>query len=333
MKIFVIGDYKSGTGPANATKSLIEAMEEPMVQKYTGKLMRLLELYAKIPSCDVCLLSGHSKQNLYAIRLAKKYNKPVLFWMHGCVEHENDINGVPDQDMNLVERQVLEGSDRILGVSKTFETWLKENYPEYSHKIYHLSNGVKKRDIKEEAERVESPYVIITVGGGMIRKRIERVCRAVEKLVKSGEKISLIVIGAKGPDTELIGSYPFVHDMGLVNSHKAAELMRSARLCIQNSCFETFGLAPIEALESGCSILVSGCIGALEVFDEGAVLDEDIIKDCEDPLEIADKIAALMKKPNHDRLSEAINYKEHSWETVAEKLEEICEDEIHKRTV
>ncbi len=330
MKIFVIGDYRSGTGPANATKSLIDALGDVEVQKHTNKLQRLMELYAKIPKCDVCLLSGHSKQNLHALRIAKKHGKPVFFWMHGCVEHENAINKVPNEDMNLVERAVLAGSDKILAVSEKFADWLKENDPECRDRIAVLPNGIDS--VSTSAAPVDDPARnrnLVSVGGGMIRKRIVKICEAIEILNREAMGLKLHVFGAFGGDSRAIEAYPFVKDHGVLEQGLVRSFMERSALYIQNSCFETFGLAPLEALDCGCSLLLSKELGALEVFDRGVIGETDLILNCEDPAEIAEKIKGILESPNHDRLSSGINRRAHSWGATAEKLRELCEHEIY----
>lgn len=336
MKIFVVGDYYSGTGPANVTKAYIENLPKgTLYQCFKNKLLRLLELYIKIPMSDVVFLSGHSKQNLIAIKLAKKRGIKVAFLMHGCVEHENAINGVPDDDMNQVERATLEGSDLILAVSTQFEDWLKDNYSEYEDKISHLINGVDF-DISAEAlakavsnECFDKSYRIISIGGGMPRKRIVNICKAIERLNSEGSSYELVVAGDLGLDTEAINSYPFVNNLGIISHDEMLERLQSAKLFIQNSCFETFGLAPVEALLSGCDILLSSVCGALSIFDN--VVETDIINDTEDIDEIASKIRYLMQDSNNNRLIESIDKESASWKARSGQLQTILKDLIERK--
>jgi glycosyltransferase involved in cell wall biosynthesis len=131
-------------------------------------------------------------------------------------------------------------------------------------------------------------------------------------------KYKLVVIGDKGKDDAAINAYPFVENMGLVSGNVAMGLYREASLFVQNSCFETFGLAPMEALMNGCNILVSQEIGALELF--GGVEDGDVIKNWYDEREIAAKIDRLMEKGNAFRLTEAFDKDSASWETRTTEL-------------
>lgn len=334
MRIFVIGDYKSETGPANVTKELIAALpKDTLYLKYMNKALRLLELYIKIPQCDVCVISGHSRQNLIAIEQAAKYGKKVVFLMHGCVEYENEINGVPDEEMAEVERRTLAGADLILAVSRQFEEWLKAHYPEHAAKVSHLTNGIDFSGYNAASDycatgdgSVTNPYILMSIGGGMPRKRIVRICEAIELLKERGIYCKLLVAGAKGLDTERIAAYEFVLDRGLIKHERLLKELKRVKLYIQNSCFETFGLAPFEALINGCDLLLSRHVGALSIFDRGVITEKDIIQDCEDRIEIADKIEHLLKNGNHDRLLAGIYKDKRTYSAVAARLVRICNE-------
>lgn len=333
MRVFLIGDYKSGTGPANATKMLLnELPDNAIFLKTTGKISRLIELIAKVPLCDVCVLSGYSKQNLYAIRLAKIWKKKVIYIMHGCVEYENQINGVPDEMMNLVERQTLSGADIILAVSKQFASWLRIHYPEYKDKIDHLTNGVDYSiiPVSKEGNVVRETNRIIAVGGGMPRKKISVICKAIEILNNSGYDFKLVVVGDNGKDDDIINSFSFVDNLGLVDSRQITEEYKKANIFISNSCFETFGLAPIEAILCGCNVLLSKEIGAWSLFDNELISDDDRILDFEDENEIAKKIQKLLTASNNQRLIDALDKENTSWKCVSNRLLSILKKTTEK---
>lgn len=331
MKIFVVGDYYSGTGPANVTKEYIRTLPKgTLFLKSKNKLLRLIELYTTIPKCDVVFLSGHSKQNLHAIRIAKKQNVKVAFLMHGSVDYENRINGVSDESMTEVEKKTMEGCDLILAVSNQFEHWLKKQYPQYADKISHVTNGVDYKIINEQPVMTKRDNnKIISIGGGMPRKRIVIICRAIELLRNKGMEISLTVAGDIGLDSDKINKYSFVNNIGLVDHKRVIEELQSAKLFVQNSCFETFGLAPVEAIMCGCDILLSKECGALSLFKTG-VYDDDIIMDTENVEEIAAKIEKLLKDENHNRLIVELDKEHTSWEYRSEQLQNILKNLIEK---
>jgi glycosyltransferase involved in cell wall biosynthesis len=162
--------------------------------------------------------------------------------------------------------------------------------------------------------------MIFTIGGGMPRKKIRHICGAVDILNKNAGymKYRLIVAGDSGKDDKIINSYPFVENMGIIGKKAVRKLYREASLFVQNSCFETFGLAPMEALMNGCSILVSREVGALELFRD--ISRDDIIDNWYDEAEIASKIERLLKKGNARRLIGAFDKESASWEVRTREL-------------
>ncbi len=321
MRIFLAGDHYSGTGPANVTKYYMENLPDGTLwQKRRSKAARAFEIVLNTLKSDVIVYSGYSKQNILGMRLAKRLGKPCAYIMHGCVEYENAINQVPDEEMNRVERQTLELADLILAVSSGFAAFLKEYYPPYAKKIDHVTNGIDDtlspgRASKRNADR----HMIFTIGGGMPRKQIRYICAAIEKLRREYDKdLYLCVAGDKGADTEVIDSYGFVKDLGIVPFEETKALFGRAALFVQNSSFETFGLAPVEAVSSGCPLLCSDKAGALEWLS--GIKSEDVIEHFDDPDEIASKIRYNLENPNAERLYEGIDREKSSWKTAAESL-------------
>ena len=330
MRIFLAGDAVTGTGPANVTRYYIENLPDgTLFQKRRSRIMRVPEIVIKTFRSDVVVYSGYSKQNILGLRLAKLLNKPSAYLMHGCVEHENAINLVPDETMNSVERKTLELADLIIAVSKSFEDWLKENYPMHSGKIVHVSNGVDL-SLSKDATCERDPHMILSVGGGMPRKMIKYICLAVKKLREEYDPdLFLCVMGDKGADSSEIDSYDLVDDRGIVSFEESRRLYEKASVFVQNSCFETFGLAPVEALMCGCSVLCSRHVGALEMITE--LSDADVIERYDDPDEIAEKIKRLLTEPNGKRLISYINGESCSWKVRSETLTQVLSQLVLKR--
>lgn len=332
MRIFLVGDYTSGTGPANVTQCLLAALpKDTLYLKTWNKIARTFEILWKTAKADVCLFSGYSRQNILGLKWAGLWHKPTCYLMHGCVEHENEINGVPDDEMSRVERETLRLSDKILAVSAQFEEWLKHTYPAYADKTGHLTNGIDWQRMQERPASIfRDRKQILSVGGGMPRKRIVKICEAVCMLNEKGYDLTLAVAGDTGPDTEKIRSYSFVKDYGLLGKKEMEQLYCSSGIFVQNSCFETFGLAPLEALLCGCDVLLSKNVGALSVLS--GTEPDDIIEDCEDAGEIAEKTERLLKKENHTRLLVELDKESTSWEARALELQDILRQIKGKRS-
>ena len=328
MRIFLAGDHYSGTGPANVTKYYIENLPAgTLYQKRRNKLARIPGILINTVRADVVVYSGYSKQNILGLKAAKILKKPSAYIMHGCVEYENGINLEPDEEMNRVERKTLELADRIFAVSERFCEWLKDHYPEYRDKFDHVSNGIDLSFIPDGLGSDErDPHMVFSIGGGMPRKMIRYICDAVAILREEYDpELYLCVIGDKGADTDKIRSYGFVKDLGLVPMSETVKLFKKAALFVQNSCFETFGLAPLEALMCDCAMLCTKEAGALETIK--SISAEDIIDRYDDPARIASKIKHLLENPNAERLRAGIDLESYSWisrsRVLAAKLSEL----------
>lgn len=355
--ILIIGDYYSGTGPALVTRYYIETLTGKKLSSggdtgdsaagagressvsfgsgtpkagyiaSRGKAARFFELIFKIPRASVLFISGHSRQNILAMRIGRLFGKRSAYLMHGAVEYENSINQAENKQMAADERKMMEMADMILAVSGQFESWLREHYPQYADKTDHVTNGIDWDILTENATGDErDPEGIISVGGGMPRKCIINVCKAIEKLNANGHSLTLTVAGDKGADSDKIAAYPFVRDIGLVSHEELMREYHRNRIFIQNSVFETFGLAPLEALLSYADVLISKECGALSVIKKTE--DMDIIDDPGNIEEIASKIETLLKEENHTRLLVELDKESTSWRKRAAELVEklrICQ--------
>lgn len=317
-RIFVVGDHKTGTGPANVTKEYIRCLPKgTLYQKRTSKLLRLPELIINVLRSDIIFFSGYSAQNVIGMKFAGKLNKPTAYLVHGDIDYENAINHNDNARMSEIESKTLELADALFAVSKRFCDWLKQKYPEYGQKISYITNGVDRRSVKESSAGENTN--ILSIGGGMPRKMILHICEAIEIIhKKTDKKFTLYVIGKDGEDTDKLKGYPFVKYMGSVSSEVRDEMFLKCGIFIQNSCFETFGLAPVEALCAGDSILVSSVCGVLDLFNSA---DEcDVINNYRDADEIASKILYLCENPNRERLLSDIDFEKMSWESRTEEL-------------
>ena len=166
MRLFLVGDDWSGTGPANATLALRKSLpSDTLYLKTKNKLLRASELLYKMKKTETVVFSGHSKQNILGMRIAKKMHIPSIYIMHGCVEYENKINKREDAEMAADERTMMKEADLLLAVSRQFEDWLKDNYPEYKDKIAHLTNGIDWGQLKETHDMLERDMdAVLSVG-------------------------------------------------------------------------------------------------------------------------------------------------------------------------
>ncbi|WP_231286967.1 glycosyltransferase [Aerococcus sp. Group 1] len=90
---------------------------------------------------------------------------------------------------------------------------------------------------------------------------------------------------------------------------------------MQNSYFETFGLAVLEALFNGNNLLISKNVGARDVLEN--LQNSDVINDNQNIEEITEKIKNILVNSNNRRLYNGLNQEKISPENVAYDLYDI----------
>ena len=92
---------------------------------------------------------------------------------------------------------------------------------------------------------------------------------------------------------------------------------------VMNSRRDSFGMSATDALAAGASLLLSCNCGVADVLK---LEESDIVFDCEDANEVAQKILYLASHPNAQRLYGALDFDALGWDGSANRLCEICHD-------
>ena len=143
----------------------------------------------------------------------------------------------------------------------------------------------------------------------MPRKSKLPICKAIQELNKEkNTHIEYTIIGDYYGRKKEFDRFKFVTYYENLPHDKVLQEMREANLYIQNSQFETFGLAVMEAVLQGTSLLMSKNIGAKEVFSN--LNQNDIIYETNNIEEIKSKIWKCLEDNNAERLYEGIKFNE-----------------------
>lgn len=314
-RIYYSGDFVSNNGPAIVNKMYKRYIRnDAYTPNSNGKVYRILHFAIKILLSKYVIVSGISKLHLYILGISKLMGKDVSYLMHGYAKIESDINDVNNTQSKIkIERAILAHVDRIICVSEKFSQYMKSEMPELSKKITYVNNGVDALAVRPSEKRKDDyHYTIMTVGGGIPIKNTLQICQAIESL--KDYSVKLIVVGPKDKYGDDIAKYPFVTYYESLPHDEVLAMMSSADLYIQNSTFETFGLAVCEAITRGCNLLVSRHVGATDVI-EG--LDEriNIISDTSDIGDIARKIIRARKSTKLPTISSKAD-----WNDAAQRL-------------
>lgn len=306
MKLFIVGDFLGSTGPAVVNKTLLKEDSSILYSSSKSKLGRIFEMIIKIYMCDSVIFSGLSKINLLGFRIAKLFKKKSAYLMHGYSKVESNIDGYVSADWLKLEEKVLNRAPLIICVSKRFMEFLKKDNENLRPKLRYIMNPINTIKFENNRDECRDNNLIMSVGGGSPRKNILKICEAINYInLNEGKNYKFIVIGKQNKDTENIKKYKFVEYIENVPYEYIQEYYLKSRLYIQNSLFEPFGLAIIEALFSGCNLLISQNVGCSDIFTE--IEDNSLIYDPNDISELVKKINFNMNNDNNTFLKSKID--------------------------
>lgn len=334
-RFFFVGDIYLDNGPGIANRSLYDSLNLKKNISFSicrNKVARVFESIVKTLKSDVLVFISSSNINLFLIIICKLTNKKSVYLMHGLLHYEYELSqnnfSIKIYDkLKKYDTYMIQKNDVVVCVSKKLKEFLCKKYSIYNSKILYNYNGIlgasQIRCNKKEKEN--AVFNIISVGGGMRRKNNIQVCKAIEYLInKYNLNIVFTCIGINDIDTCMMKKFKFVRYIEKLDHSDLLDLMKKSDLYVQNSTFETFGLAVIEALLSGCGILISKNVGALGVFN--SLSQDDIIFDVNDINEISYKIYTQLSKTNYERVIKCLDYNLIDSKKASENLIKILEE-------
>ena len=318
-KYLFIGSTNGNTGPSNVNKGIVKNLTESFyVADSKNRVIKYLSAILNTFRCRVIVVSGLSKGGMCAIKIAKFMNKKTIYIMHGCYEIETILNGETiDENIIKIEQFILHKVDLILPVSERYSQLIQEKYTFCKGKTAYLHNGVEKIEVNYSKDKRKKDR-IIAVGGDRKLKNNIVVARAVAKLDNSKK---LMVYGhLYHPDNLPKGKN--IEFKGLIPQKQLYEEMGKSGLYVLNSVYEPFALSVFDALQCGCSILVTNVAGAIELL---SVTEHDVIYNPMDEDEIFEKIMYLLQHPNNERLVKRLDFDKISYEAEVKRLEQYCD--------
>ncbi|MBQ9180499.1 glycosyltransferase [Candidatus Saccharibacteria bacterium] len=203
----------------------------------------------------------------YASGLIRKYYKRTAKIVHPPVDIDNfSIKSLKSQESNNVKANKLDFSHPDLNFSARHTLASRQNRPAGEPvgcvRNIRVKNSNQFYDSKNQ---VYLPYYI-TTSRQVTWKRLDLAILACVKL-----KRKLVVIG-EGPEHEnlvkLAAGSEWVEFLPLMKKEELVEWLRGAQGYLFPS-LEPFGIAPVEALASGCPVIAYGAGGALDYVEDG----------------------------------------------------------------
>ncbi|MBI4164062.1 MAG: glycosyltransferase [Candidatus Aenigmarchaeota archaeon] len=204
-----------------------------------------------------------------------------------------------------------------------------------------LSNGVDtkkftpKKSDKKLREKIcpKGELFILHVGRITKEKNVEFLIKSVEMMVKKGEKIKLVIIGS-GPVLKKLQIYVYSRDLqnniiftGYVTQQDLPKYYATADVFLTSSPVETQGIVLLESMASGTPVIGT---------DAGAI--PEIVRNGENgylfPVDSYDGLYKIIKEYEKTKeMSKAClnTIKEHTIESVGEKLESLYKEMLNKK--
>jgi glycosyltransferase involved in cell wall biosynthesis len=262
--------------------------------------------------------------------LYKLKNAAYKIIIHAAIKRAKKIFAVSEFTKKDIIEQFRAPSDKIKvtyeGVADTIKEEKRRDF--HTNEFYSddrktlLSYNIKKK-------------FFLYVGNAYPHKNLERLLEVFSRFRRQYSNIQLILVGkddyfykrlkekAKKNDLwmEKEGSNPVVF-AGYVKDEDLRVLYRNALAYVFPSCYEGFGLPPLEAMANNCLVLSSNRASMPEVLGEAAIYfdpekEEDIIDKLKQAIHLDIDTAKELKRRGAEQV------KKYSWQKCAQNTHEI----------
>lgn len=334
MKVLLLGDALGNSGPSNVHKEFLQhwpAEDEIGFVHAQDKAGFIREGLSKGWKADVIVSPLLNFAMICTQDALHLMGRPVVCFNHGYVAFENEINHLGHSQWWVNRyKAALRSADLVVANSGFQERFVLGCQPELAGKTTHILLGLDRFQQMEPHPADSWPTICVS-GGSRDIKGNDVVARALALLRGRGIECCLDVYGRVDVDMPYLDALPkgdVARVMGQVSHDRFIEGLNRSSLFVMNSRHESFGLSALDALRAGCSVLISKDCGVLEALNPQ---DSDVVEDCEDAEEVAEKMTYLLRHPNARRLYESIDFDAMSWDTQVGRLRQMCADVVARK--
>lgn len=335
MKVAFLSSTEGNKGPSNVHRELVAHWPESdilLLAAQNPKHLKIVDSVIKGLRADVVLSGDADWAELVACRVLHAFGRPVVCFNHGYVPFENDINGLGlSRRKTDAYQRYLEIADAVVANSKHQMKFVARMQPRLEDRLTFVNNAVDPFEQREHHASSDGTIHVAASGGTRPIKGNETVAKAVRILNERGLKATLTVYGrgyAENPELSKLLDLPYIGMKGQVPREQLLRDLQNVDVFVMNSVHESFGLSALDAIEASCSLLISRNCGVADVL---TLEDDDVVEDCKDAVEVADKIVGLLAHPNAERLYRALDFDALSWKRTAQKLRDVIRERCFAR--
>jgi len=258
------------------------------------------------------------------------YNKPFIASIHDLTPmFIRQTSFLRKRAYDFVLSHAIKKSRAIITPTRAVKNDILANFSVTSEKIHVIPEGIPlKNSIAPKCPTLNPKPYILYVGVWREHKNLKGLIDAFKQLKNEGHNLRLVIVGEGGIYKDELMSYwtklGLVKDItpvGFVDDQDLYGYYKNASLVVLPSFFEGFGLVPLEALNAGTPVAVSGIPALKEVLGGAAFFF--------DPHNVFDmthtiKTALLNKDARKKKLEYAKNIlTRYSWKENARKTLEL----------
>lgn len=244
---------------------------------------------------DICHTHFVVPTGVLALYVKRKYGLKYMITAHG-----SDVEGYNTKKSNLIVHKLIR-KPWVTIVRESEATYAPSNYliklmgKRYHGKYSVIPNGIDL-NLYQFTPGNKKEHRILFVGRLQSTKNVQAIIRAASMVSLGDWTIDIVGDGPYRKELESLARECGIQDSVVFHgrvengSKEHISILNKAALFISESYFESFGVAVVEAIASGCSIILSD-IEAHRMFAK----DEDCFTDPDDIESLSKKIGEFIK--------------------------------------
>ncbi|HET58886.1 MAG TPA: glycosyltransferase family 1 protein [Chloroflexi bacterium] len=282
-----------------------------------------------ILDCDLVHLHSSDFFLIYLVLTKLIHRKPIVFTTHGMFFHTKFAYQFKQIYFRTVAKWALSQVKAIVCVSLHDYEMLSTVVS--NQKLSLIPNGIQYDTLSTFDLDGRDPDLLLSVGRLASNKRYDRLLQAFAVVVERRPTAKLMIVGPdSGCRTALeemcveLGIVERVQLLGRVSEDDLLKYLRTAKVWVSSTEYESFGIALLEAMASGCVPVVQSLTAFAQLIDDGK---EGFFTDFDDPQQTAAVI--LQAIDLSDQLWQNLvqnaraKAQQFSWKHVAQQFESL----------
>lgn len=301
----------------------------PFVSAWVARQMqRLVEQYA----IDIVHAQGVSRNAAYAMQLSHLTQLPLVATFHGLEVHSIFRANIPPRLyrwQRYWNERIVAAASHVTTCSHELGRQLAHIVPSAVKKLVVIHNGVDLAPFLRPSPGARQHILLL---GRMSRRKGFDIALRAFALLKQQRQTPLppLVIAGDGPErANLLALAHSLHIqneirwLGVVTDRdQIAHLFATSRVAIVPSREESFGIACLEALASGCPVVASRVGGIPEIVRDGV---DGLLVPPEDPAAMATALERVLAQPTTVASPATLRERaaQFSWDRIGERYLEL----------